>query len=173
MWQEYCRAQGSGTFDPRIHIVPFTRRFIFLYGGQPEHFFTQHPQLGLLSEHEERRILQQYAAQYEATHNRSQPPAKSWYWPPRPGDPSLTTPPTVSFDQPNQPLPVPSTAVQHTAATGSTTTQHTDPGWQQPGSWEWRASQYTTSPGWIVQHWHTTQQWFWGHAEGSWSGHWG
>ena len=170
-WQQYCRAKGNGTFDPAIQAPAFTRRFIFLYGGQPEQFFTQHNQLGLLSEQEERRIMQQYSAQYEATHIRFQPPTKSWYWPPRPGDPSLTTPPTVSFDQPYQPTPVPSTTVQHPAATDSATTQHTDPGWQQPGNWEWRASQYT-NPGWVVQHWHTTQQWFWGHAEDSWAGYW-
>ena len=89
MLQEYCNAHGAGTFDPIIHTTAFTRRFLFLYGGQPQHFFTQHPRLCLLPAQEELRILQQYAAQYEATHLRNAPPASSWFWPPRPGEPSL------------------------------------------------------------------------------------
>ena len=101
-------------------------------------------------------------------------PARSWFWPPRPGEPSLTTPPTVSIDQHNQPPSVIPTSVQHPASTDSWAAQHTDPGWhQRPGTLEWSTPHYITSPSWVVQQWHTTQQWFWGHAEGSWSGHWG
>ena len=171
LWQQFCRVKGNGTFDPTKQAPVFTRRFIFIYGGQPKHFFTEHNQLGLLSEQEERRIMQQYSGQYETTHINRQPPARSWYWPPRPGDPPLTTPPTVSFDLPYQPAPVPLTTMQNQATTANATTHHTDPGWQQPGNWTWSSSQ-STNPGWVVQHWHTTQQWAWVQVEDSWAGYW-
>ena len=178
MWQEYCNAHGAGTFDPIIHTTAFTRRFLFLYGGQPQHFFTQHPRLCLLPAQEELRILQQYAAQYEATHLRNAPPASSWFWPPRPGEPSLTTPPTVSIEQHYQPLVAWPRAEQHPAPTDSWAAQHTLPEWhQRPETLEWSTPHHTTSPSWGVQQWYTAQQWswtphHWGYAESSWTGRW-
>ena len=177
-WQEYCTAQADGTFDPLFHSTAFTRRFIFLYGGQPPHFFTQNQQIHLLPPQEEWRILRQYLAQYDATHLRGEPPASSWFWPPRPGAPSLTTPPTVSIAQHYQPLAAWPRAEQHPALPDRWSTQYTLPEWYpQPEPWEWSAPHHTPGSSWEGQQWYTAQQWSWapyqwGYAASSWTGRW-
>ena len=48
-WRDYCVERGDGTYNPLAHAPGFIRRFIFLYGSQPPHFWTQHQTIGLLS----------------------------------------------------------------------------------------------------------------------------
>ena len=161
-WREYCVERADGTYDPRAHAPGFVRRFIFLYGGQPPHFFTQNQQIGLLPMLEERRILEQFVEQYEATHHRGEPPVLSWHWPPRPGAPAESTPPRAMVAPRYKAQPDTPHTVQHQAQPDRWLSQHTPPiWWPQPDLRAWSTPHRNAAPSWEGQHWYSAQQWSW------------
>ena len=180
-WRDYCVERGDGTYNPLAHAPGFIRRFIFLYGSQPPHFWTQHQTIGLLSALEERRILEQFEAQYEATHRHREPPVLSWFWPPRPGAPAESIPPRVVVAPRYQAQPAMPHTVQHQAQPDRWLSQYTmPPGWGQPDVRAWNTPHHNAAPSWEGQEWYNAQRWSWWPDQWSsrwsnvngWSGRW-
>ena len=119
LWREFCKLRSDNTLNPLCHQPAFVRRFLFIYGWQPLSFYTQHQHIALLSPTQEQQILQRFAEEYDATHRhrhpeRSQPPLRSWHWPPRPRDPAESSPPQVSIaPQYQAPPDMPDTTQHH------------------------------------------------------------
>ena len=172
LWREFCRHRSDNTFNPLCHQPAFVRRFLFIYGGQPPYFYTQHQHIALLSPAQEQQILERFAEEYDATHRHRHPahchpPRPSWHWPPRPGDPAESDPPEVSIaPQYQAPPDMPDTTQHHG---GQWLSQYTlPPGWPQPNAMAWRTTTWrnSTAPRSQSEIWHSATQWNW------WSGQW-
>ena len=164
VWRDYCRGRSDGTFDPRNHTPSFVRRFLFVYGSQPPNFFTQHQDVGLLTEEQEHNILGQFADVYQATHWHNNPPHRSMHWPPLPV-PAPATPLAAPAAQQREVPPDRHVTEHHHSV--QRLPQHTPPaGWPQPSATPVQAAAWYSNTTNTYNNWHHTPQW------NLWLGHW-
>ena len=167
IWKQYCDVRGDGTQDPCRNAPIFSRIFFYLHCSMEENFFTQHPKATLLPLWKEEQLVQEGAAEFEATHVHYRPPRINWppeevftsqaevqetqsnargaHWPC-----SFSCPngPAQHFAEQRQQLSAPAEVPwQHGAAASSW--QGTQQWWQsQQGNWDWTPQQGGWGSGW-------------------------